>query len=76
MVCGQKSPTIRGPNMAQAQLNQIVALEKGVKARAEIPIGRFGKPSEIAAAVLYLASEEAALINGANLLADGGYTIR
>jgi NAD(P)-dependent dehydrogenase (short-subunit alcohol dehydrogenase family) len=50
--------------------------EKGVKARQEIPVGRFAKPSEIAAAALYLASGEAGIINGETLVADGGYTIR
>lgn len=50
--------------------------EKGERARAEIPVGRFAKPSEIAAAALYLASAEAAIVNGENLVADGGYTIR
>ncbi len=49
--------------------------EKGVKARAAIPTRRFAKPWEIAAAVLYLASGSAAMVNGANLLIDGGYTI-
>ena len=50
--------------------------EKGERARAEIPVGRFAKPAEIAAAALYLASAEAAIVNGENLVADGGYTIR
>jgi NAD(P)-dependent dehydrogenase (short-subunit alcohol dehydrogenase family) len=50
--------------------------EKGVKARQEIPVGRFAKPAEIAAAALYLASEDAGIINGETLVADGGYTIR
>lgn len=50
--------------------------EKGEKARKEIPVGRFAKPSEIAAAALYLASEEAGIINGAVLMADGGFSIR
>ncbi|SON54219.1 3-oxoacyl-[acyl-carrier-protein] reductase FabG [Hartmannibacter diazotrophicus] len=50
--------------------------EKGVKARQDIPVGRFAKPSEIAAAALYLASYEAAIINGAVLMADGGFSCR
>lgn len=50
--------------------------EKGVKARRDIPVGRFAKPSEIAAAALYLASQEAAIINGAVLMADGGFSCR
>ncbi|MBE2278651.1 MAG: D-threitol dehydrogenase [Rhodobacteraceae bacterium] len=49
--------------------------EKGDRARAAIPTRRFAKPWEIAAAVLYLASGAAAMVNGANLMIDGGYTI-
>ncbi len=39
------------------------------------PLGRFGRPEEIARAVLFLASDDAGFVYGANLLADGGYTI-
>lgn len=42
----------------------------------QIPVGRFGKPKEVAAACLYLASGAAGLISGTNLMLDGGYTIR
>jgi NAD(P)-dependent dehydrogenase (short-subunit alcohol dehydrogenase family) len=38
------------------------------------PSGRFGKPSEIANAVLFLASTPASWITGANLTVDGGFT--
>jgi NAD(P)-dependent dehydrogenase (short-subunit alcohol dehydrogenase family) len=40
-----------------------------------IPMDRWGLPREIAAAVLFLASDEASFITGALLPADGGYTI-
>jgi NAD(P)-dependent dehydrogenase (short-subunit alcohol dehydrogenase family) len=50
--------------------------EKGDRARAEIPVGRFVKPREIAYAAMFLASDAAAMINGANLIVDGGNTIR
>jgi NAD(P)-dependent dehydrogenase (short-subunit alcohol dehydrogenase family) len=49
---------------------------KGENARAEIPTRRFAQPEEIALAALYLSSNAAAMINGANLMVDGGYTIR
>ena len=38
-------------------------------------IGRMGRPEEIAAAVLYLASDEAAFITGTPLLIDGGWSM-
>ncbi|MCC6586471.1 MAG: SDR family oxidoreductase [Bryobacterales bacterium] len=48
------------------------------KVRAEIaarqPIGRLGKPTEIAYMALYLASDEAAFVNGSVQTIDGGWT--
>ncbi len=38
------------------------------------PLGRFGRPDEIASAILYLASDEAAFVTGVALPVDGGYT--
>ena len=37
-----------------------------------VPMGRMGEPEEIAAAVLYLASPEAAYVTGATLHVNGG----
>jgi NAD(P)-dependent dehydrogenase (short-subunit alcohol dehydrogenase family) len=36
------------------------------------PIGRMGKPDEVAAAALFLCSDEASFITGATLPVDGG----
>jgi len=38
------------------------------------PLGRFGKPEDVAAAILYLASDEAGFVTGVALPVDGGYT--
>jgi 3-oxoacyl-[acyl-carrier protein] reductase len=42
-------------------------------AKSEVPLGRFGKPEEFAAAVAFLASERAAYITGVSLPVDGGW---
>jgi NAD(P)-dependent dehydrogenase (short-subunit alcohol dehydrogenase family) len=49
---------------------------KGEAMKALIPTGRFAEPHEIASAAVFLASDEAAMINGADLLVDGGYTVK
>ncbi len=41
-------------------------------ARHDVAAGRFGQPDEVAAAVVFLASEPAAWITGATLEVDGG----
>ncbi len=38
------------------------------------PVGRVGRPEDIAAAVAFMAADEASFINGANLVVDGGLT--
>jgi NAD(P)-dependent dehydrogenase (short-subunit alcohol dehydrogenase family) len=49
---------------------------KGDALKKLIPTGRFAEPEEIAAAAVFLASDGANMINGADLVVDGGYTIR
>lgn len=49
---------------------------KGDAMKAQIPTGRFAEPEEIAASAVFLASGSAAMINGADLLVDGGYTVK
>ena len=38
----------------------------------QIPLGRLGKPEEVAGLVIYLASDEAAFVTGANIAINGG----
>jgi 2-keto-3-deoxy-L-fuconate dehydrogenase len=48
--------------------------EMRAQLNARQPIGRLGKPMEIAHMALYLASEEAAFVNGSVIAIDGGWT--
>ena len=65
------------PTVVLTDLGRIAwAGEKGERLKEQIPTGRFAYPEEIAASAVFLASDAAAMINGADLLVDGGYTIR
>ncbi|MER2535604.1 MAG: glucose 1-dehydrogenase [Rhizobiaceae bacterium] len=44
------------------------------KITAQTPIGHLGRVDDVASAILYLASDEAAFVTGAGLVVDGGYT--
>ena len=59
-------------------LNKLLASADAGKERVKmihtsIPLGRFGKPEEIAKAVVFLASDDASYITGAELFVDGGF---
>lgn len=41
---------------------------------ATTPIGRLGRPEEVAAVITFLASDEAAFVTGSEFVVDGGYT--
>ena len=63
--------TLGLPEAARAQANQFI---EGVAMQAQ-PIGRPGRPEDIAAAVAFLASDDAAFVTGTHLLVDGGMLV-
>lgn len=63
------------PTVVETELGKKAWAGKvGEEMKAKIPVGRFGRPGEVAELILYLASDRAAMINGENILIDGGYT--
>lgn len=65
----------------QRHLAEIRAESEGItpdealaRAGAAVPVGRLGRPEEIAAAIAFLCSEPASFVSGANLLVDGAFT--
>jgi glucose 1-dehydrogenase len=49
--------------------------KKRADVEAEIPLGRTGRPEEVAAAIAWLASPEAEYVVGSTLFVDGGMTL-
>ena len=62
------SPGYIGTKMVTAIPQEIL----DTKILPQIPVGRLGKPEEVAGLILYLASEEAAFVTGANIAINGG----
>lgn len=60
------------PGMVDTELLDMAADELRATATAGCPVGRPGTPAEVAAAVRFLASDEASYVNGAVLAVDGG----
>lgn len=60
-----------------AQVHHGVVDERHVRGREKaIPMRRIGQPEEIAKPILFLASDDASFITGAELVVDGGFTAR
>ncbi|MFD9896210.1 3-oxoacyl-ACP reductase FabG [Amycolatopsis sp. NPDC059027] len=60
------------PGFVQTDMTDELGEERKQQILGQIPAGRYADPAEIAAAVRYLASEEAGYVNGAVLPVDGG----
>ncbi|MBE0479054.1 D-threitol dehydrogenase [Candidatus Aerophobetes bacterium] len=53
---------------------KVWAGEKGEKFLQKLPIGRFGKPEDVACLVAFLSSDISSMITGTTVMIDGGYT--
>jgi 3-oxoacyl-[acyl-carrier protein] reductase len=60
------------PGFITTAMTEVLAPEQTERLKAAIPAGRMGSPADIAAATLYLASEEAAYVTGQTLHVNGG----
>jgi NAD(P)-dependent dehydrogenase (short-subunit alcohol dehydrogenase family) len=70
-ICPTLVETELGMLSIQQTANAVAEIQKRI---AEIPIGRLGKPEDVAMMAVYLASEEASWITGASFPLDGGLT--
>jgi NAD(P)-dependent dehydrogenase (short-subunit alcohol dehydrogenase family) len=64
-----ETPIFGKLGMSEAQLQQLAS-----QATKDVPLGRFGQPSEMATAALFLASSDSSYIVGAEINVDGGQT--
>ena len=68
---------INSPNWAQGVLARVINdPQMGEGFMNSIPLGRLGKPSDVGAAYAFLASDRAGFATGANIVLDGGFTLR
>ena len=63
-----------GPLRTELLMRFLDTEEKRQRRLVHVPMGRFGESAEIAQAALFLASDEASFVTGANLNVDGGLT--
>jgi len=71
----KKGVTVNTISPGYIGTKMVTAIPKEIldsKILPQIPVGRLGKPEEIAGLIIYLCSEEAAFVNGANIAINGG----
>ena len=71
----RKGVTVNTVSPGYIGTKMVTAIPKEVldsKILPQIPVGRLGKPEEVAGLIVYLASDEAAFVTGANIAINGG----
>ncbi|HKW36762.1 MAG TPA: acetoacetyl-CoA reductase [Burkholderiales bacterium] len=72
---GRKGVTVNTISPGYIGTKMVTAIPKEIldsKILPQIPLGRLGRPEEVAGLIIYLCSEEAAFVNGANIAINGG----
>ena len=61
------------PGVIDTKMNSFLGEEEKISLEEEIPLGRFGNPSEIGKLAVFLCSEDSSYITGQIIRADGGF---
>jgi 3-oxoacyl-[acyl-carrier protein] reductase len=62
------------PGLIVTRMSESIVAERGEAYRNEIPLRRFGQPSEVASVIRFLCSQDASYITGQTITIDGGIT--
>lgn len=70
----RKGVTVNTISPGYTATEMVMAIQESIREQiiADIPVGRLGRPDEIAALVVFLAGEQAGFITGANIAINGG----
>lgn len=74
---GSRSITVNAvaPGFIETDMTTDIGESRGAEIAARVAVGRMGLPEEIAAAVAFLASDDASYVNGHVLVVDGGLAL-
>ena len=79
-LAGELAPKVRvnsvSPGLVRTEMARFVWEPGEEQLAAGLPLGRIGEPADVARAVLWLASDAAEWVTGADLLVDGGTRVR
>lgn len=71
---GSRSITanVVAPGFVETDMTEVLSDEQRAAIKTQVPLGRYARPEEVAGAVTWLASEQAAYVTGAVIPVDGG----